>query len=428
MANAFVASAANVGHRLREAAKQWRDRLSKLFGRLADLFRKKYESAVESLDTGGIANPRSKGDATQDIESRQGKPHSKKPIIVELQWRAACELLQWLGGARIPRHLRAHFEKANDPTKAVALLVADLKCDLDRLCRGDRDEQDLFLDRLETLVELDVGLADTDLLKHIAQMFEAGEFERLRELSNLARRLRSARERCGDAAARAFPERLACLGQLLRAIDESFAKLETLTLPDVVDLGDRACDAYDAADRIAAASVWRVEARERIRAAAPDWWNDRHAKHAEIRQLEDAYAAALGALLAFERLSPATRDAVGRLDLAVGGLRALAAEAEAHSDGSSGSRGWSRPEAESIGGASVGGAEAGGRRVHGHVRDECLAVLGFSPGATPTPAEVNSAYRGAAKVSHPGSGWKDDDRMTQVNACRARLLDRRDRG
>src|SRR5262245_42333320 len=108
MAVAFIAGAAGIGRRIRALVTGWRDQLR---GWWAALFQQQKPN-TGSLDTGEVASPLSGTAADTEIEGSSGRAYSNKAIIAELRWRAACQLLQRLGGARIPRQLRKRFEEA----------------------------------------------------------------------------------------------------------------------------------------------------------------------------------------------------------------------------------------------------------------------------------------------------------------------------
>ena len=122
------------------------------------------------------------------------------PILSNLRWRAACELLEYLGGLTVPRQLRAHVDSVGDPVRSIQMLAEDIGCDVDKLRRGDVAEQDLFLERVEMLVSLDrlLDSAPDRFKELVIRLFHEGDLGRLRLLAETRRNLQTALGFCED--------------------------------------------------------------------------------------------------------------------------------------------------------------------------------------------------------------------------------------
>jgi hypothetical protein len=334
------------------------------------------------------------------------------PILSELRWRAACEILEVLGGLAPPRQLRAHVDKVGDPARAIEMLVEDLGCDLERLRRGDREEQDLFLERLETLVSLDrlLDAAPQRFKELVVHLFHSGDLAQLRVLSETRSNLQTALGFCDELRVHhRFPsveklrsEVTAALDDVDRA-DPTFARaaLESASIYMRV------------ADELAQTTPkWTAAMKEATLIWPSAWSAIDHPQRKKLGVLERRGSAILWAISANEQLSAkAAESSLGALKRAVEELEELLAEA--HSAALHGAKRSS----------SDGGSRRSGRMTRDSVND-WLAMLDLPAGQAPSHEELRAAYRRIMKKIYPrvnGGDTAAEELVKHINAARDKL-------
>ncbi len=358
------------------------------------------------------------GGAAQDTRTGEGRQAAvagarserklDHPILADLRWRAACQILEALGGLTAPRQLRAHVDAVGDPARAVEMLVEDLGCDLERLRAGDVLEQDLFLERVETLVSLDrlLDSAPTQFKKRVIQLFYSGEIARLRTLAETRRNLQTALGLCDDIRAQ---HRIPAV-QRLRA--EVAAALEDVEHADAA-LAEQALESATIFMRVAEQLAlttprWTSTMKEAAYIWPAAWAALDHPQRRKLGQLERRGAAVLWSFSANEQLSAkAAEQALNALGRALEELEALLAEARQ--------------------GHERSGGEEASRNVGRLSRDsvnDWLAMLNLPAGHKPSREELSAAYRRVMKKVYPhvnGGDRHAEELVKHINAARDKL-------
>jgi hypothetical protein len=351
------------------------------------------------------------GRATMGVGGRATR-RLDHPILSELRWRAACEILEVLGGLAPPRQLRAHVDAVGDPARAIEMLVEDLGCDLEKLRRGVREEQDLFLERLETLVSLDrlLDAAPQRFKELVVHLFHSGDLARLRILSETRSNLQTAHGFCEELHAN---HRIASVAKLRV---EVAAALEDVDRADPVFAREalEAASLYmRVADELALTlPKWTAAMKEATYIWPAAWAALDHPQRKKLGGLERRGSGIMWGFSANEQLSAKSAEqSLAALKRAVEELEALLAEA--HS--------------AALHGAKRSSSEGTSRKVGRMTRDsvnDWLAMLDLPAGRAPSHEELRAAYRRIMKKIYPrvnGGDTTAEELVKHINAARDKL-------
>lgn len=371
---------------------------------------------TRAKDLQGGAEPDTRtgeGRAATSITGARAKRRLDHPVLSQLRWRAACEILEVLGGLTAPRQLRAHVDNVGDPAKAIEMLVEDLGCDLDLLRDGNRAEQDLFLERLETLVSLDrlLDAAPARVKELVVRLFHSGDLTRLRSLSETRRDLQTALSLCDDIRAQ---HRMAAVERLRGDISAALEDIENADRGFAAQALESATIFMRIADEIAQTTPkWTASMKEATYIWPAAWASLDHPQRKKLGVLERRGSAILWTFGANEQLAAkAAEGSLNALKRAIEELEALLGEAHA----------------EALHGAKRQSSDHGkransGRQSRDSVND-WLAMLNLPSGATPTRDELNAAYRLVMKKIYPrvNNGDREAEELVKhVNAARDKL-------
>ena len=336
----------------------------------------------------------------------------RHPILEELRWRAACELLEHLGALTAPRQLRAHVETVGDPVEAVRMLAEDLGCDVDKLRAGDALEQDLFLERVEMLVGLDRirDAAPRRFKELVVRLFHDGQLSRLRLLAETRRNLQTALGFCDDIREQRV---MASVERLRGEIAQAIADVEHVNWEES-DESLRAASRYmRVAEQLAAiAPRWNTTLKETMLIWPGDWRAMNHPRRTQLDQLDRRGLELIGALTGAERLTPeAAEEAVGSLEKALEALETLLADAHEHA--------LKGPRRERTDWRTHAGPNARPETVN-----DWLRIVGLSAGARPSAQELGAAYRAIMKKIYPRVNAGDptaEELVKHINSARDKL-------
>lgn len=361
---------------------------------------------------GGVAEDTRTGHGrTAEGRGSAAKKEINHPVVSDLRWRAACEILESLGALTLPKQLRAHVDAVGDPGLAVEMLVEDLGCDLERLKDGDPEEQDVFLERLELLVSLDRVLesAPDHLKELVVRLFYSGELGRLRELAEIRRDLQTTLSLCDDVRKQ---RAMASMERLRKDVAEALDHVETVEKAFASEALRKAAGYMRIADRLAAETTrWNTTLKEARYIWPLNWRAPKHPKRVALEALDRRGMAYVASLVATENLQiDAAKRTLTAFERAIAELEELLKQAHAEA-----LRGHQRAEA----GARLGGAPQAHDSVHVWLKD-----LGLHPGKQPTPAELNAAYRLVMKQVYPLVNKGDrraEEAVKRINTSRDKL-------
>jgi hypothetical protein len=362
------------------------------------------------------------GGAAEDTRTGEGRrvegvggeaePTAKKDheVLKELRWRAACEILEHMGGLTIPRQLRAHVDAVGDPVKAVQMLAEDLGCDVDRLKNGDVAEQDVFLERIEMLVALDriLDSAPPRFKELVIKLFHGGDLARLRILAETRRNLQTALGFCEDVRKE---RRMACVERLKVELEAALADVEHVSWEESDELLRGASSYMRAAERLADVSPrWNTTLKEATLIWPADWRSSHHPKRMQLDSLDRRGIELNGSLTAEERLTPEEAErAIAAFEKAMEMLEELLTEAHEHA-----LHGHKRDR-------STAGTRRPGRR---ETVNDWLQMVGLEPGVRPNPQELAAAYREIMRKIYPkvnAGDPKAEELVKHINAARDKL-------
>jgi hypothetical protein len=364
-----------------------------------------------------------RGGADEDTRTGQGRgamgvgKRSERrldhPILSELRWRAACEILEVLGGLAPPRQLRAHVDKVGDPGRAIEMLVEDLGCDLDKLRRGDREEQDLFLERLETLVSLDrlLDAAPERFKQLVVHLFHSGDLARLRVLSETRSNLQTALGFCEELRVN---HRIASVEKLRVEVTAALEGVDKADPTFARDALESASTYMRVADELSQTSPkWTAAMKEATYIWPAAWAALDHPQRKKLGVLERRGSGILWGFSANEQLSAkAAEQSLGALKRSLEELEGLLAEA--HSAALHGAKRAS----------SDGGSRRGGGRMTRDSVNDWLAMLDLPEGRQPSHEELRAAYRRIMKKIYPrvnGGDTAAEELVKHINAARDKL-------
>jgi hypothetical protein len=362
---------------------------------------------------GGAAQDTRTGDGREaSVTGARSERKLEHPVLSDLRWRAACQILELLGGLTAPRQLRAHVDAVGDPARAIEMLVEDLGCDIDKLRAGDESEQNLFLERLETLVSLDrlLDAAPPQFKELVVRLFYNGEIARLRALAETRRNLQTALGLCEDVRAQ---HRMPAIDRLRGEVVTALEDVEHADAAFAEQALESATIYMRVADHLAMTSPrWTAAMKEATYIWPATWSALDHPQRKKLGQLERRASAVLWSVGANEQLSPkAAEQALSALERAIEELETLLAEAHA----------------EALHGAKRSSYEGTSHQVGRLSRDsvnDWLAILNLPAGHKPTRDELSAAYRLVMKKIYPhvnGGDRQAEELVKHINAARDKL-------
>lgn len=334
------------------------------------------------------------------------------PVLSSLRWRAACELLEYLGGLTAPRQLRAHVDSVGDPAKAMEMLVEDLGCDLEKLKAQDPEEQDLFLERLETLVSLDrlMDTAPAHIKELVVHLFHNGNLARLRELSETRRDLVTAIGLCDDIRKH---HRMAAVEKLRTDSMAALDNVENVERAFAAQAVESATIFLRVADDLAhTISKWTATKQEATLIWPAAWSPLDHPQRKLLGVLERRASGILWGLSANGDLAAKAAEAsLDSLKHAIEELETLLAAA--HEEALHGHKRQSSSDRDT----------RRGPQSKDQIR-AWLALLNLPEGDTPTREALNAAYRLVMKKLYPKVNAGDrhaEELVKHVNVARDKI-------
>lgn len=363
---------------------------------------------------GGAADDTRTGEGRQIVvEGQKSERKLDHPVLSDLRWRAACEILEILGGLTAPKQLRAHVDAVGDPAKAMEMLVEDLGCDIEKLKAQDREEMDLFLERLETLVSLDrlMETAPEHFKELVVRLFHTGDLARLRDLAETRRDLQTTIGLCEDIRRH---HRMASVEKLRVDATAALEDVENTDRAFAAAAVESATLYLRVADELAQTiSKWTATMKETTYIWPGAWAALEHPQRKKLGVLERRGSGILWAFSANEQLAAkAAEQSLSSLKRAIEELEALLAEA--HSEALHGAKRQSSDDHA---------RRPAGRQSRDSVND-WLAMLNLPAGHTPSRDELSAAYRLVMKKIYPrvnGGDREAEELVKHVNAARDKL-------
>lgn len=380
-----------------------------------------------AIDKAGGASPAPAFDRTRGRSASRPQGRAEQ-IADEMRWRAAQQLIDYLGGIYAPDVLRHLVEEMRDPGAAVSRLIELLGEKPQEVSEGAGESRERFLDRLDAFIRLETEIREIapDANQLIFALLREGRADDVRAWADIVCRVREIEAAFTQIESLAPGEVGLLAAYKLRGEDLSRRVFVSMP-PDVVELA-RDTDELRAAARalLHFAEDWhgldrRREAAEKLIEAG---WDVIDPFCDECRRRMTPLFAKLDAAwktIASKRSAGLAelRGILDDIEVATAGIESIGTDANRHYEAR---RARERADAGARGGyrRKAGGAGYGpdGRdrsaRSHKDPFQHLWEFFGFD--SRPTLAECKAVYRRMMKESHPDvTGVRDDSRAKEIN-------------